>query len=248
MTDSTNKPATATPCPEREEALALHVGGDLPADEARELDEHLAGCAGCRAFLAELAADRRALEAFASRTEPVQPVAEVHRRVMAEVGTRSERRRSPSTWRWAAAAALLLALGAALLLQLLPGHSSPDPGTTGEEPTVLAEAPRAGDEEPVARAVTPTSPPATHRPPPETPETPETPSEGVAPNRPDAYEPKTVPESVIEPQPDNDNRRAGREERPDLKIQLVSDDPDIVIYWLVDMEEPADAASSTSST
>jgi len=242
MTDSTHKPTPATPCPEREEALALHVGSDLPADEARELDDHLADCTGCRTFLAELAADRRALKAVGATSPAAEPVAEVHRRVMSEVEIRSERPRSPSTWRWAAAAALLLAVATALLLQLRPEHSSPDPGTSGEEPTILAEAPPGEDE----RGRLPRPTPAPTRGMSSSPETagpqPETPSEVPVPD--------AVPDSTpaIPPETPSDNRRARRDERPDLKIQLVSDDPDVVIYWLVDPEEPADAASTTSST
>lgn len=247
MSDPT-KDHVATPCPDREGDLALHAGGDLPPADALELETHLTRCRGCRAFLAELEESRSALAALATETSPAAGLADVHRRVMEEVRADGESGKerglfgAGGSWRWAAAAAVALALGAALLWRL-----GPDTGTAP------SEAP--GDERVwIARSEPPERPSIDRReePPPELPDTrpdgngeraPETAVPEPTSSDPTPREPRPTA-----PPPETEIRRASADDRPDLKIQLVSDDPDIVIYWLVDMEEPTDAPVTTPST
>lgn len=244
MTDPTDNPTSPAPCPEREEALALHVGRDLPPADARELEVHLEGCPGCRFFLDELEESRSALTALAAEAPPAAGLADVHRRVMEEVRAGGETGkggllRAGAPWRWAAAAAVVLALGAALVWRLGPGTGPESPGSPADERVWIA------------RSEPPESSPADTR---EAPtrdtrqdgfrrEAPETPAPEPTSPDPTPREPRPTA-----PNPETEIRRASADDRPDLKIQLVSDDPDIVIYWLVDMEEPTDAPTDTPST
>lgn len=247
MSDPT-KDHVATPCPDREQALALHAGGDLPPADARVLETHLSRCPGCRAFLAELEESRNALAALATETSPAAGLADVHRRVMEEVRADGESLKerglfgAGGSWRWAAAAAVALALGAALLWRLAPD--------TGTEPS---EAP-GGERVWIARSEPPERSSTDRREEP-APEPPDTRPDGNGERAPE----KAVPEPTSSdptprelrptaPPPETEIRRASADDRPDLKIQLVSDDPDIVIYWLVDMEEPSDAPTDAPST
>lgn len=239
MTDPTENPTSPAPCPEREEALALHVGRDLPPADARELETHLEGCPGCRFFLDELEESRSALTALA--TETPAGLADVHRRVMEEVRAGGETEkggllRAGAPWRWAAAAAVVLALGAALVWRLGPASGPESPDSPADERVWIArsEPPREAPTE--AREEPPGALPGEDR----TPET--TAPEPTSPD-PTPREPRPTA-----PQTETEIRRASADDRPDLKIQLVSDDPDIVIYWLVDMEEPTDAPTDTPST
>lgn len=246
MSDSTQDHA-ATPCPDREEALALHAGGDLPPAEARALETHLTRCPGCRAFVAELEQSRSALAALAAETPPGAGLADVHRRVMEEVRADGESGKerglfgAGGSWRWAAVAAVALALGAALVWRLGP-ESGPEPPVPPGDERVW-----------IARSEPPESP-STDR---------EEPAPEPADTRPDGNGERTPRRTVPEPtSPDptpreleptappteTEIRRASADDRPDLKIQLVSDDPDIVIYWLVDMEEPTDVPTTAPST
>lgn len=232
MTESTKQPTAPTPCSEREEALALHAGRDLPPAEARELEEHLGRCPGCRGFLEELEESRSALTAFAAMP-PTAGLSDVRRRVMEEVrdaesprGGLSGRHRH-----WLVAAAVVLALATVLVWRLGPSPESP-----GEESVWVARSePPEGPEPP---RISPTPEPTL--PEPTQPEPIQTDSERPEPTPREPRPTASTPETEI--------RRASTGDRPDLKIQLVSDDPDIVIYWLVDMEEPSDAPTDAPST
>lgn len=231
------------PCPKREEALALHAGRDLPEPEARELERHLAGCADCRAFLAEMEESLQILTQTAV-APPAADLAAIHRGVMEQV-----KREKSGRWpvRWAAAAAILLILGALLLWRLGTDH---DPGSQEPGDPVIAsrteEPPLESPPEPrqvppsELRERSPQVPRAPREPVSATPETPplrdETPQPNVAP------EPRPDSRSVPEPET---QRASLVDDPPDLKIQLVSDDPDVVIYWLVETETTRDATPAT---
>jgi anti-sigma factor RsiW len=96
-------------CAEIEERIALHVGGDLPLEEALALEEHLRVCAECAALARGLAADRAWL---AIRPEEAGDIdyAAMRREIVQSAVAQSRRNR-----RWAVAlsvaAAILLAVG-----------------------------------------------------------------------------------------------------------------------------------------
>jgi cytoskeletal protein RodZ len=234
----------------RELELALWAGGDCPAAEASRLEQHLAACAECRALAQGLRESQAGLAELAG--EPIDP--EALARVRTGVLRRLEERRPrPAVAPWLMAAAATLAV-AALALGLWLQGSRPA-GT----PEVAA---RAEDASPISAAG-----PARARPVPE--------DRGIdaAPRRAEertaAAAPKPGPDPAVPapgwPQETEQSRRASREtavpEAPPVQraavppaepsatesmvIQIVSDDPDIVFYWLVEPEENEDEAISS---
>lgn len=96
-------------CADRELQIALYAGGDLPAGEITEVEQHLAACPDCRLSMAFYAANCAALAEAAVDAGEVAAAA-VRRRVMSQL--RGERRRMWPAW-VAAAAALLVTIAAA---------------------------------------------------------------------------------------------------------------------------------------
>jgi len=101
-------------CAEWEERIALYYGGDLPADETRAVEAHLADCAGCRLFAGGMKDALTVLQQAHADPLAGAHFAFVRARVLSRLaGERRGRRR----WAWMygaaamAAAALLLAAG-----------------------------------------------------------------------------------------------------------------------------------------
>lgn len=107
-------------CEKALEAMSAKLDGELPEDEARELEEHLRGCASCRSMMAELTALENGLETLC--VEPPETLAPgVMRAIRAEKAEKQKKRRPHiTTWLIAGAAALALVLGAAGVIEL-PG-------------------------------------------------------------------------------------------------------------------------------
>lgn len=137
---------------ERERLSAWLDGELLPADRA-QVDAHLAACAECSAFLADLAAaDRAAAERPAEAPDGYFEgfAARVRGRIEAEAAE-ARPRRLPA-WAWAAAAALVLAVVTPLTLrQPRPGPAAL-PATTAPEGSLARES---VVPTPAARAVEP---------------------------------------------------------------------------------------------
>jgi anti-sigma factor RsiW len=174
-------------CSKFETDIALYAGGDLPAGQIARIESHLAECADCRALAAEL----RAL-VIGLRDEPLEDamVAQIHQRVMAEVGGAAFSLRG--------ALAPLLALAAALVLAtvlLWPGHS---PKHAPVAPIARAEPSRIAPSQPVNIV------PVRHR--------------------------------VVRRR----RRMPAAQPGPPLLVQFVTDDPNIVIYWLVNQKTQGD--------
>jgi anti-sigma factor RsiW len=177
-------------CPKREADIALYAGGDLPAGRIARIESHLGGCPDCRALLEELRAGHALLGEL--RHEPLDEamVAQVHRQVLARVGT-AEPGLARRYWKLALAAALVLA-------------------------AVLALPWRTAKHEPVARVVEP----------------------------PPRIQPAPAPPPAVVPVRHPVVRRRRRAKPPraaaPLLVQFVTDDPNIVIYWLVDRKPEGD--------
>ena len=75
-------------CRDWEERLALHVGGDLPAAKAAEVERHLAECGPCQGFWSGMKESLELLEEI--HAEPLVPACytAVRGRVMAEIQSR----------------------------------------------------------------------------------------------------------------------------------------------------------------
>jgi len=229
----------------RERELALWAGGDLPAAETARLEEHLAGCPECRALADGLRESQAALAALAG--EPIDPeaLARVRRGVLRRL---EERRPRPAAAPWLLAAAAALALAALALGLWLQGSRPPEPAVVAARPNGASEAPaerperarpesadrevdsapRPGDE-PGSRiaAAAPEPSPGPALPAPE-----------MAPAPPSPDPP--VQSAAVAPAPESPTES--------MVIQVVSDDPDIVFYWLVEPEETEDEALSRRSS
>jgi len=210
----------------RELELAYYAGGDLAPEADARVEEHLAACPACRSLVQGLRESQAGLAALAA--EPLDPEAlarvrhAVRRRIEAEVRRPT---RAP-VWVLPLAAGLLLALvGAALWLRVIAPRV---PDRPSEAPERVATAP-----------------------PPE----PSTPPAVPAPEAP-AGAPGGEPEGGRAPAPERAVHRAAIAPRPErepavhppterMVIQVVSDDPDIVFYWLVEPEETEDATVSS---
>lgn len=77
-------------CADRELDIALYAGGDLPAEQAVEVERHLGGCPACQEVLAVYLENRAAL-ADASPEVDEFAAAAVRRRVIAELRGRRTR-------------------------------------------------------------------------------------------------------------------------------------------------------------
>lgn len=263
--------SSAADTPEgRREELALLAGGDLPPEEAARLEEHAAGCPACRATLAglreslaglsllaaedlgpERPAERAALERL--RAGVLAGAARIDRERQA--GPRSDRRAGGAPQRWALAAVLLVALvGAALWMRSgsVPGSSGAPPERVAERPAPASARPAeppASEPQSVPDAAGPSGPAG-----------PAGPAEPAGPSGPSGPADRADPSDRLGP-PD---RLAGsavvpeaepaapaatfaedRPAAPRITIRIVSDDPDIVFYWLVEPEENRDETVSS---
>jgi anti-sigma factor RsiW len=166
--------------------IALYAGGDLPANRLARTLAHLEVCAECRLLADDLRAGQTLLSAL--QDEPLEDAmaAHVRQRVLARLPL-EEACIARRYWRWAPAAALVLAA-----ILTIPWRSEKQAPLARAEnaPPKVAEAPPA-----VAKAQRPVA---------------------------------------------RRHRRAKPQPSEPLLVQLVTDDPNIVIYWLVDPKPQGD--------
>ena len=162
-------------CREQEERIGLWVGGDLPDEDAAQIEAHMGVCEVCRALGEEMRACRAVLAEL--REAPAMSV-------RAEVMERLARRRRMWIWGRPAAAALAASLaGIAVWLQGLDTRIPPQPAA----PAVRASVP------PKALELSP--------------------------------RPRSIPRAPS-------RRPPPAEAEETFTVKLVTEDPDIVIYWL----------------
>jgi len=210
-----------------EELLALYVEGDLLPAESASVEDHLAICASCRAFVSGL---RESQSAFKSlRVEPVSAAAlgEVRRRVMSGLaGTAAapgwilsfERVLFGVRRRYALAGlAAVIVLSGVMWRLMRPVETlevAPQP-TAQVAPMTPPPAPS------VVAAPIPEPPPPAPR----------------APKRRLAPKPAPAPAPEFAAAPDAPSIVAPvepKEDPPQIVVKLLTDDPNIVIYWLLD--------------
>jgi hypothetical protein len=206
-------------CGHSENELALYVEGDLPPDKASDVDVHLVSCAVCLQVVEEL---RETQSAFKSiKQEPVSPqaLAQLRTHVLGQLAARNSR---PAWGRWVYA---LAGMGfvVAVAVGVVTRYRHPQPVT---QQAIQHES--AGPQSPpfqggVARSASPI---------------------GRSLNGSRA-------EVVINEQPLRPRLRRGlpsferrglgesqpqkRAEPPkEIMVKLLTDDPNVVIYWLVD--------------
>lgn len=95
-------------CNEARSAISARLDGELPADEAPELDRHLSSCGACRMWAEDAVAVTRRVRLRTAQT----PGPDLTSRVLSATPKRGAA--------WPAARRLLLLVGAAMLLAALP--------------------------------------------------------------------------------------------------------------------------------
>jgi anti-sigma factor RsiW len=226
--------------------IALEAGGDLPDARRRRLERHLPDCADCRSLLEELKESRQVTNSLAEQEIAVEILAKVRARVLHQIDSETQALEQ-TTWlrsltnpqaRWAVAT-VVLALAVAIWIWLGV------PGFRGEQgrPTVEAQAtpaihqalpsPRStgaqvAEEEKTVIAAS------------QDPEVEHAASDRSVSTMP---EHSTFPEkvTVVKSLSVIDEARPDQPVAP-MIIKLVSDQEDVVIYWLVG-EEPQDKES-----
>jgi Putative zinc-finger len=191
--------------------IALYVEGDLSPKKIRDIEAHLANCLACRDLAAELSESQAAFKSLRQETVSAAALSSVRTHVLAELSARPFR----MTWgRWAyavAGAVFVLVVGFAL------AHRRAEPVTS----IVQTE---------------PSAPPV----------------QPVITNEPDVQKPTTTTDvvKVMVRRPAIAKRRADGHQTTEvvapaeppveppkpLVVKLLTDDPNIVIYWLVDQK------------
>lgn len=222
-------------CTRYENDLALYVEHDLADAEAAAVEAHLRECATCPSFLAELRASQAQLKDLAAE-EKAEALAEVRvRLVVAAAAPRPRHDGQVPTW--AAAAAIVLALGTLLFIVALERWTDPARTVAVSLPPRIAPIPSPVTAEPSLRSTLP-GPPA------------------VSPHMEQAQVRRgQVDRSSVVPalSPDDADQlaravvaiariRSVQDARPDVEpspepaplMRLATADPDVVIYWQLD--------------
>ena len=222
-------------CTRYEQDLALYVEHDLADADAAAVEAHLRECPTCPSFLAELRASQAQLKDLASEEMEAEALAAVRVRLVAAAAAPRARHdgRVPT---WAAAAALVLALGTLLWIVAIARWTDPARTVAVSVPPPVARPtiPSAPAAEPSPRSTLP-GPPAV---------SPHMEQAQVRRGRADS--PSVVP--ALSPDDADQLARAViaiarirsvRDTQPDVEpspepaplMRLATADPDVVIYW-----------------
>ena len=230
-------------CSRASRLLALYVEGDLQDSQCGPLDDHLRECGDCRNLAAELVESQALVKSLRSDAVPEAALSSVRRQVLPGIaridnshnwGLRVERAlmsRLRPRYAMTAIAAILVVSGVFV---------SGIVWRTGSESIPVAEV-----IQPVPEAVPPSVDVDRRLPDPEPPETVvEAPVQSrplvelasedseVAVATPTLLEPRELP--VMDP-PAIDSPNRGP--TPPIVVKLVTDDPNVIIYWLIDSEQ-----------
>ncbi|MCI0724338.1 MAG: zf-HC2 domain-containing protein [Acidobacteria bacterium] len=239
-----------------ETLIALYAEGDLETSRVKDVETHLKACSSCQRFLSDLEASQGMVKDLAAEPLDAASFNVVRQQVMQEVNRRHAARPpwwrflfpALCQWRLAGAAALAISVALGFLLQRQLWHKPA--GSDGADSPTVASAPPVQEKNPGALAP---RPPEKMTPKPEQ-QSSEPGSKQFARRRktpvlqelvlPVGVQPDAVteePESAVEqgsnlepepPQPAD----VTPEPPPLLVIKLITDDPNIVIVWLVDQD------------
>lgn len=261
-------------CSHFEELIAWATSEALTPEEQARLDAHLEGCAACRRFAAELESSQDVLTSLGAVALPQGALAEVRERLHHEIEIQAASRRrvlGAAFLPWAA-----LILMAVSVWWWLPGENRmpseapsrattsplppPPPLDLGVEspetsPTAAEEAP---DEIPAAATPAPVAAPepgiSAELPAP-------SPTSEIAAARPpgspgdSSISPKVPNQATVDssiqataPVPDAPVPDAPEPGAPEpMVVQWISEDPDLVIYWLVDSQPEEETPNAISN-
>jgi hypothetical protein len=137
--------ADSTDCEQFTDAIDDLVDETIGSSSRLELDAHLAGCPACRALVADFRRIRTTAGALERRTPPPHAWTAISARFRSE--TMQSRRQRLTRWgQLAAAAVLLLTLGAATVYWLQTAGPVPPAGSASTSPDAGASSPPPGEE------------------------------------------------------------------------------------------------------
>ncbi|MGD2115557.1 MAG: zf-HC2 domain-containing protein [Acidobacteriota bacterium] len=234
-------------CRARHEEIALLVGGELTDSERTAVEEHLKTCAGCRELAAALRDDRRALASLATEEPPPEALVRIREGLREELrhGAGADDRSRRRVWLALAAAIVAAAVG----LELWTGLHERDAGTADAPRVARDRAPAGSSREAPGGRPRPADRPAAG-PPPAPASTPDPPPDPGATREPDRLATTGTPERAPGPPgpPEPPGMRPARTDPSatdaPITIRIVSDDPDIVFYWLTD--EPKESTDEAT--
>jgi hypothetical protein len=195
-------------CTHSENELALYVEGDVAPDKASEVDVHLVSCAICRGLVDELGETQSVFKSMKQEAVSPKALAQLRTRVLGEVAARNLR---PGWGHWVYALAglgIVMAVAAGVVLRY--SHHE----ATIQHVAVPHSPPLQGG---VAAPKTQTGWLS---------------SENHVPNNPGASRHPSLKRrgmGVTQPQPEK-----LAEPPKEIMVKLLTDDPNVVIYWLVD--------------
>ena len=199
-------------CDNYEPLIALHLEGDLPAEERGHVLAHLDACARCRGFAVALQESQADLKALADVELDAAALAAVRQRVSASL----DRRERLFTWAWNA-------LAATAVVGVVVAFLSPGLPRRGPEPARISTAPTS------APAPSPESVAATEAPTAVVGRATTAPRETTRRDRVAARPPAGMTLEPPLPRPPD-----GALEPSQPVVKLVTSDPDVVIYWVTE--------------
>ncbi|MGB7762366.1 MAG: zf-HC2 domain-containing protein [Bryobacteraceae bacterium] len=200
-------------CAMWEERVALFAGGDLGTAEAAAVERHLSQCAACRSLAADLRSGLDGLREAHAEPLAAEHYAAVRGRVLAEL-VKPPRRRV--LWMWAWAAGLAAAAAVWVIFGVMKPAAMPAPNL----PRLVAVAPAV--ERPLPRERGSDRPLGSRK---------RIGWQAKAPAPPGKVGKVGQTLSSVNPQVEP-ILRAAVEDSPVRMVQLATDDPNVVIYWL----------------
>ncbi|HPR63879.1 MAG TPA: zf-HC2 domain-containing protein [Thermoanaerobaculia bacterium] len=243
-------------CVEFEQRIALYVGGDLPDQEMKEVEAHLAMCESCRALEASLRATQDMFLDAAGREPSIDMVQSVHRRVMGKIYEQTADSGSPYRWigwarqRWVWAAAAILILASLILLRASSKRMTTPEGSYESAKTHSTEASSRQPEGALPLQITEMEPP------PDTPSTQGAHLSGKAGSRPSfclvlsrrgKSRNQDTPEDRHPTMKQFQNQMAGlkpavlptdeEDVHKDQAVRMFTENENVVIYWLISADK-----------
>jgi len=194
-------------CAVWEERVALFAGGDLETAAAAGVVRHLSQCVACSALAADLRLELDGLREAHAEPLAAEHYAAVRGRVLAELAKPQRRR---LVWPWAWAAALAIAAAVVLVVVMTKPNAPPAP----DLPQLVAVAPTVQRSRDRQGAVI-----STH-----------VRRRRVRAGAPSVKEQRRLEVAEVLPPPQP--APPAVEASPVRMVQLATDDPNVVIYWL----------------
>jgi anti-sigma factor RsiW len=200
-------------CKFSENDIALYVGGDVEGPQAFEIETHLIACEACRELAAELRESQLGLQSLRQETVSTAALSAVRTRVLAEIDARTSRR-IWARWVYAVAGGVFLIAITVGIVRHIPsireGRVAAPSSRSSLPLNAAAEVDRSTSDD---RSLEPTGPAA--------PAKVSLPQSLTGRSHPSLAKERNHAPTTLEPP------------RP-VMVKLFTDDPNVVIYWIVE--------------